>query len=297
MKDTILHLFKEKFNKDFYEYVSFCLENKYDVIDETYCELHHILPKSKFPEYINSEWNIVRLKYENHIIAHVKLAEIYPIRAFTEPLKFMLLDKEKYNILKIEGIKIWKDSIEYKIWRDKHEILWDSQKVGGDRYQHMLNMNHKSHNDELSIKKRREGNKNSWTDERKKQKSLYNIEKYKNEDERIKLSESCKKAWNEKTYEEKQKHIDERSVYNKSDVGRKKNSEGVRRAYADGTLSKKLSEISKGKVWWNDGSSETKSAESPGENWSRGRITKFKKEQVEKRNKTLKEKNRNANGE
>lgn len=249
VKDTILHLFKEKFNKDFYEYVSFCLENKYDVIDDTYCELHHILPKSKFPEFKKSEWNIVRLKYNDHVNAHLILAEIHPIKAFTRPLEFLtnINDeiREKLPLLQEIGINEWKNSERYTKFVEKC--------------------------------------------------SIRNIERYKDDAEREKLSNSCKRSWENKPHEEKQKHIDERSIYNKSEIARKKNSEGVRRAYADGTLSKKLSEISKGKVWWNDGSTETKSFESPGENWNRGRITKFTKEQIDKRNKTLKEKKLNEN--
>lgn len=85
----IIQLLNEKFNKDFSEYVNYCLDNVYLINDDIYCEYHHILPRSKFPEYKNETWNIIRLKYEDHTQAHFKLAEIHPIKSFTRPLEFL----------------------------------------------------------------------------------------------------------------------------------------------------------------------------------------------------------------
>lgn len=125
--------------------------------------------------------------------------------------------------------------------------------------------------------------------------SIRNTAKYKDENEREKLRVKCTLAWQNKSLVEKQKHIDERSNYNKSEEGRRKNSEGLKRAHEDGTLRKKLSEIQKGKKWWTDGVNEIKAFEKPSENWRNGRCVKFGKEQIEKRNKTLMEKNNNEN--
>lgn len=38
-------------------------------------ESHHILPKSLFPEFKTSKWNLVNLSIENHIMAHYWLAK------------------------------------------------------------------------------------------------------------------------------------------------------------------------------------------------------------------------------
>lgn len=250
MRESIIKNINNKFKKDFTKYVDFCINNKYEVEDEIYCEIHHILPRSKFPEFKNEKWNLVRLKYADHTKAHLILAEIHPIKSFIKPLTFLAnIDeeiREKIPMLQAQGIDEWRKTDKYK------KFVENCSKRGKN--------------------------------------------KFKDQNERDKLSEKCKSTWNKKSEEEKQKHIAERSAYNKSDAGRKKNSEGVRRAYADGTLGRKLSEISKGKVWWNNGSNETKSFDQPDVDWVRGRITKFTEEQVKKRNKTLEEKKRNANG-
>jgi hypothetical protein len=44
--------------------------------DGKYTEKHHILPKSLFPDYIKSPWNLVRLDYRAHFIAHLLLPRI-----------------------------------------------------------------------------------------------------------------------------------------------------------------------------------------------------------------------------
>lgn len=48
-----------------------------EIDDNTYCENHHICPKSMYPEYRLSKWNIVKLPFEKHIEAHRLLCLIY----------------------------------------------------------------------------------------------------------------------------------------------------------------------------------------------------------------------------
>lgn len=48
-----------------------------DYIGDEYSESHHILPKSMFPEYRLSKWNLVRLKFDDHIEAHRLLCLIF----------------------------------------------------------------------------------------------------------------------------------------------------------------------------------------------------------------------------
>lgn len=55
------------------EYFELCDK---DTDELKYFEKHHILPKSIFPEYTKSEWNLVRLTYQNHYKAHEILAQI-----------------------------------------------------------------------------------------------------------------------------------------------------------------------------------------------------------------------------
>lgn len=49
------------------EYIDICSISS---ISNEYCEFHHILPVSLFPEYKKESWNIVRLTYKTHREAH-----------------------------------------------------------------------------------------------------------------------------------------------------------------------------------------------------------------------------------
>lgn len=50
-------------------------------------EIHHILPRSIFPEFIAAEWNLVKLSYAEHYVAH----EILP--------KICLNERDEYKML------------------------------------------------------------------------------------------------------------------------------------------------------------------------------------------------------
>lgn len=79
MKDSIVEIFLSKFNCDINllkEYVDFCLNNSYS--GEEYKEEHHILLQAHFPEIKKEIWNIVNLKYMDHVKAHELLAKVLP---------------------------------------------------------------------------------------------------------------------------------------------------------------------------------------------------------------------------
>lgn len=92
-------------------YINFVLNNSILENNIEYKEQHHILPKSKFPEYIKETNNLFYLEYKNHIEAHRLLVIAYPIRSFLRPLNFMLNRKDKENLefkkLLSESIKLW----------------------------------------------------------------------------------------------------------------------------------------------------------------------------------------------
>ena len=50
-------------------------------------ETHHILPKSIFPEFVAAGWNLVKLSYAEHYLAH----EILP--------KICLNERDEYKML------------------------------------------------------------------------------------------------------------------------------------------------------------------------------------------------------
>ena len=59
--------------KRYLKFVSSFKEN--ELQDNIYCENHHILPKKVYPEYKKDKWNIVRLPYRAHYLAHYMLAK------------------------------------------------------------------------------------------------------------------------------------------------------------------------------------------------------------------------------
>jgi hypothetical protein len=70
-------------------------------------------------------------------------------------------------------------------------------------------------------------------------------------------------------------------------------SAGVKLALSKPHTREKMSASAIGKVWWNNGILETKSKDSPGESWVRGRVFKYTKDMVEKRNMTNRKKHEN----
>lgn len=84
------------------EYLNICLVCKEST--DIYVEKHHILPKSMFPEYSKSSWNLVVLDRETHINAHRKLYNMYSDYRMKISLFFMLsMDKKGYEASQLTG--------------------------------------------------------------------------------------------------------------------------------------------------------------------------------------------------
>lgn len=67
-----------------------------------YCESHHILPRSMYPEYAKSSWNLVRLNYKNHVYAHELLAKFFNNSKMKRAYSFIgrhIVEKEKLKFL------------------------------------------------------------------------------------------------------------------------------------------------------------------------------------------------------
>lgn len=63
-----------------------------------YTEVHHILPKSLFPQYKNSDWNKVRLSAKDHMYAHFYLFKALPtIPQFTYAFWGMINQKNSQH--------------------------------------------------------------------------------------------------------------------------------------------------------------------------------------------------------
>jgi hypothetical protein len=72
---TLQSIYKDVNREYLTKYLSLVLDYK---TDAEYTELHHILPKSLFPQYKNDKWNIVRLSAKDHFYAHYYLHKAIP---------------------------------------------------------------------------------------------------------------------------------------------------------------------------------------------------------------------------
>lgn len=83
IKDSFLVKHKDI---DLDKYINFLLNYNLD-ININYTEKHHILPKSAFPEYINEEWNIIELSYDDHKNVHLWIFKAINCRKYQRPLE------------------------------------------------------------------------------------------------------------------------------------------------------------------------------------------------------------------
>ena len=93
-------------------YVEFIKSKFNTIIEENeYVEMHHILPRSMFPEFINEDWNIIRLKYSDHIEAHRLLHLMYRNDGMNYAYFRMKSSKTNYNQLPETREKIRKSKL------------------------------------------------------------------------------------------------------------------------------------------------------------------------------------------
>lgn len=79
-KDLFQSKFKVAYESYLDDYLEFCKSNDVGKKIKNITEAHHVLPKNSkaFPEYIKTQENIVHLKIEDHIRAHILLYRAIP---------------------------------------------------------------------------------------------------------------------------------------------------------------------------------------------------------------------------
>lgn len=134
-------------NEDYLElYLDFIEQFSFKVKpDGVYTEIHHILPKSVFPEFKEDEDNLSILTYKDHCDAHQLLALAYPINEFVRPLNWMLDSKCKndsnYKELLSESHKnMWKRLRNEKEFYDnfckkRSDYMVEAMKKGHPHYE------------------------------------------------------------------------------------------------------------------------------------------------------------------
>jgi hypothetical protein len=73
LKEKLMTMFDYREN-EVDAYIHFITTKTLEPNSAEYSELHHILPKSIFPEYSKCAWNIVKLSAYDHFVAHYLLA-------------------------------------------------------------------------------------------------------------------------------------------------------------------------------------------------------------------------------
>jgi len=214
------------------EYLDLVLNYDKDV-NETYSETHHILTRSQFPEYYDQDWNLVKLRYEDHVKAHELLYESFNLRTYHYCLTFMKVDnkdREKVsNAAKKGWISLKNDAEKYKQWHLKRQEYLENMPVAHREKIGKAGKNVWQNYSEEEYNKRCETNKNIWTEEVRKKKSIAQI-KYA-EDNREKLKESTRSRWNKMTYEERLNFSEKMNAVNKDPEKRKKAGESIKKKW------------------------------------------------------------------
>lgn len=224
------------------KYLKLLLEYKIDINEsDIYTEKHHILPRSVFPEFENEDWNIVDLKYKDHVDAHLYLFKSINIRQYQRPLNWMLNQyknrEEISNAAKIGWINLKNDKYKYEKWRNsKSESM--KKLINSQRYKDIMTEYYKY----ISYKTRKKRNylsnfhkedffssenqrrrtklfwnnitdeeytifsnkiKEYWTDEKREDKSKQMIEHYSNPENIEKKRKESQKRWDSMSSEDR----------------------------------------------------------------------------------------------
>jgi len=223
MKDRLHSIFLKvdgtpNSNESLIEYIEFVLNNMYD--GEEYSEVHHILPRSRYIKHVNDSWNLVRLKYLDHIKAHELLFKAYNIREYQRTLNFMNSEVAKDSKLISNASK--KGWLNLKENKKKYDEFCEKRR----KYMSSLSEEEQSRRsklgwdklDEDGYKKRCQINKENWTDALKKNKSIQMKEFFKNNpDESKKRGQS---RWNSISEEKRSEFIKKMDSVNKDPIKR-----------------------------------------------------------------------------
>ena len=249
------------------EYIDFCLtRDRSLVLDEVYCENHHILPRSLFPQFScfsDNPWNKSRLTFDDHVKAHVILVDAYSIPSFIFPLRLMTEVSADHR--KNFGNLMW----EYMRENEETFLSWSKT-----RSEHMKKMwTDLAYSDKMSSmsqdmaenddvrRSRSLSMKSYWTPEKRHQKSQDMTLFFEDQDRRNDISTRFKKLYEDEEY--KRKHQEVSTISNRNPEKRRKASISLKIKLADPAIKKKMSDSKKGLKWWTDGNISIRSRECP----------------------------------
>lgn len=129
------------------EYIHFCINNN-EKCEKIYCENHHILPISLFPEYGNFKLypkNKTRLTYSNHLYAHYLIACAIKSDAMLFAFNMMsnFYDNNDINIVKYQELKtLARNKIKTSNWTKSSKNKKSMFKNGTFKYVKKSNIAH-----------------------------------------------------------------------------------------------------------------------------------------------------------
>lgn len=237
------------------EYIEFCLDNITDTTD-LYCEVHHILPKTAFPEFKSDQRNLARLIFKHHKQAHILLAEAYPLKEFTCVIRTMIETDDPFgrSLKSIRQMEWWQNMDEEtrKAFCDNigyhRKIEWNSlndiEKL--EVYEHMKRMNELANTPDKRLQKSetlklRWKENTEWVTKRRNDMSiLCNLPENK-----AKKAEQKQKWWDNLTQEEYESFCFNMSIVNKNTVKREKAGIKIKLLWQDEEYSQRVLESRK----------------------------------------------------
>jgi hypothetical protein len=243
-RDQIINIFLENCGEPksielLEQYVDFVFVSKQDNSCSEYCENHHILPVAQFKQYKKSEWNIIYLKYKDHIHAHELLFITYPTRKNQRTLNFMKSGVVKNsNLVSLAAIKGWQNlknnKEKYQIWLDRriYYMKNNSSELQSRRAKVGWNTSDK-------YKKRSQINKNNWTPELKEWKSKSMSQYFKDNPQEI--AERNQKRWDNMSHEKRQAFTEKMTTVNKGQEKRENAGKSIKKRWTCPEYKNKMS--------------------------------------------------------
>lgn len=195
---------KEKFfekhkviNNEYYldKYINFLINYKLEK-DIEYSEIHHILPKSTFPEFKEEKWNMICLDYDSHILVHLWIFKAVNDRRYQRPLNWMMNfyknSEEISNAAKRGWENLKKDSDKYKKWIDSRSDYMRGLSSEEQSRRAKIFWDNISDSEHLEFCNKM---KSYWTEEKRKQKSADMLKYYSDPKNINRKKEESTKVW------------------------------------------------------------------------------------------------------